>query len=177
MTNKIFIDTEFIEAGPSHPIRLISIGMVDEQGNEYYAIDANCDYSKVSPWVIENVLPHLDMSYAKDRNTIRREIYDFVNMTLGYKDDDVKAYSKRPEFWSYYADYDWVIFAQIFGTMVKIPSNFPHFCMDIKQYAEFLGNPTLPESKEVLHNALSDARWHKQMYDYLVKYEKEMIGT
>lgn len=164
LNNKFFFDTEFVEAGPGHPVRLISIGIVHEDGNEYYAIDANCNYSKASKFVIEEVLPHLDMKYAKDRNTIKEEIYSFVirNAKPGIK----------PEFWSYYADYDWVVFAQIFGTMVNIPHNFPRFCMDIKQYAMRLGNPQLPESDGALHNALEDAKYHKKMYDFLVEYEK-----
>ena len=33
---KYFIDTEFIESGPLNPIQLISIGVVAEDGREFY---------------------------------------------------------------------------------------------------------------------------------------------
>ncbi len=39
----------------------------------------------------------------------------------------------RPEFWAYYADYDWVVLCQLFGTMMDLPAHWPMFCMDIKQ--------------------------------------------
>ncbi len=165
MKPKIFIDTEFIEAGPNHPVRLISIGLVKENGDEYYAIDANCDYSKASPWVIENVIPHLDMKYVKTRNQIKGDIIEFIN--------DPKKYEDRPEIWGWYGSYDMLILCQIFGKAINTSSHFSMGLMDIKQYAMRLGNPELPKSDGALHNALEDAKWHKKMYDFLVEYEKK----
>ena len=31
----------------------------------------------------------------------------------------------KPEFWGYYSDYDWVVTAQMFGTMMDIPKGWP----------------------------------------------------
>jgi hypothetical protein len=39
--------------------------------------------------------------------------------------------------------------------------------MDIKQEIMRLGNPRVPEQAEGLHNALSDAQWNKETYEYL----------
>jgi hypothetical protein len=36
---KFFFDTEFSERGRSYPIKLISIGMVSEHGQTFYAPD------------------------------------------------------------------------------------------------------------------------------------------
>ncbi len=41
---KYFLDTEFIEDGKT--IDLISIGIVDKNGNCIYLINGNCDFSK-----------------------------------------------------------------------------------------------------------------------------------
>ena len=88
---KIFFDTEFIEDGKT--IDLISIGLVREDGATYYAEAAECDRSRAHEWVVENVFPHL-RGLVKPRAQIADEIVDFVG--------------EKPEFWAYYADYDWV---------------------------------------------------------------------
>jgi 3' exoribonuclease, RNase T-like len=54
---KYFLDTEFIEDGAT--IDLISIGIVCEDGREYYAINYDCDRTKANDWVKENVLKFL----------------------------------------------------------------------------------------------------------------------
>ncbi|MGL5060915.1 MAG: hypothetical protein ACRC62_13145 [Microcoleus sp.] len=54
---KYWFDTEFIEDGRT--IDLISIGIVAEDDREYYAINYDCDFSKASDWVRENVLSKL----------------------------------------------------------------------------------------------------------------------
>ena len=56
---RYFIDTEFIEDGKT--IDLISIGIVAEDGREYYAQSVEFDHRKASEWVKENVLLHLQM--------------------------------------------------------------------------------------------------------------------
>ena len=67
---KYWIDTEFI-AKP-FTIDLVSIGLVAEDGREFYAESSEVDWSKASPCMLENVRPHLEgkgmsleeMSYA-----------------------------------------------------------------------------------------------------------------
>lgn len=55
---KFFYDTEFIEDGKT--IDLISIGIVAEDGREYYAQNVECDFKKGSDWVWRNVYPSLE---------------------------------------------------------------------------------------------------------------------
>ena len=54
---KYWIDTEFIE----HPftIDLISIGIVAEDGREFYAESSEVDWSKASSWTLQTVKPQL----------------------------------------------------------------------------------------------------------------------
>jgi len=73
----------------------------------------------------------------------------------------------KPEFWGWYADYDWVIFAQMFGTMMDLPKGFPMYCNDLKQYCNSLGNPDLPSKPKDEHSALADARWNMKAYQFL----------
>jgi hypothetical protein len=76
----------------------------------------------------------------------------------------------KPEFWSYFADYDWVIFCQLFGTMVDLPKGFPYYCNDLKQLMKFVGiDASLDEltQQKSNHNALDDAKQNKLGYDIL----------
>lgn len=151
---KYFLDTEFYEDGKT--IDLISIGIVCEDGREYYAVSCDAQLHRVNRWVRDNVLTQLPL-YSdpawKDRVTIAQEIRMFV--------------SDQPEFWAYYADYDWVVLCQLFGTMMQLPDGFPMFCMDLKQLSVEVGSPTHPKQKSGEHNALKDARWNRDLYAFL----------
>lgn len=208
---KYFLDCEFIEDGKT--IDLISIGLIKENGEEYYAINSDCDLSKASDWVKENVIyklppkncmptevsPRLfsESKAWKTKEDIRFEValfcgcsfdqtflirksllglWDKFLLKLDLKKPEynfyLKEYQEKPEFWAYYADYDWVVFCQLFGTMMDLPKGFPFYCKDIKQLCDNLGNPKLPEQGKGEHNALEDARWNKKAYEYLIDVEK-----
>ena len=53
---KYWIDTEFIER--PYTIDLISIGLVAEDGREFYAESSEVDWSRASQWTLENVPPN-----------------------------------------------------------------------------------------------------------------------
>jgi len=74
-------------------------------------------------------------------------------------------------FWGYYSDYDWVVLCQLYGTMMKLPSIFPKYCMDLKMLMHLLGvgkidGQAVKQANE--HNALADALWIRDAYNYLV---------
>lgn len=147
---RYFLDTEFFEDGPTKPVRLISIGIAAEDGRVYYA-EVEQDLSDVSAWLKANVVPHLT-GPRKTREEIAADVLRFVD--------------EEPEFWGYFADYDWVVFCQLFGSMVGLPRHFPQFCHDLKQWADGLGVPRgrYPKHAGTAHNALADAVWHRQIW-------------
>ena len=152
---KYFLDTEFIEDGRT--IDLISIGVVCEDGRELYLESSEVDWSKANDWVLAYVKPHLwgvDLDVVAPRDEIAERLRLFVAQG-------------RPEFWGYYADYDWVVVAQLYGTMMDLPSGWPMFCMDLKQYCVSLGDPRLPEQTSTEHHALADARWVRDSHLWL----------
>lgn len=153
---KYFIDTEFSEDGRT--IDLISIGIVSEDGREYYAESIESDLLGANDWVKENVIPKLGpVSKWKYRDQIAQEILAFTQ------------YPETPEFWGYYADYDWVALCQLYGPMVELPEKWPKFCNDLKQLCDSLGNPRLPAADDE-HHALTDARWNREAWIYLNNY-------
>lgn len=166
---RYYLDTEFIEDGET--INLISIGLVCEDGRELYLLNWECDFTKASLWVQNNVLAQLP---EKNRRNLASSVNHMFGKYTSKKRISIEVFNfcnpeiyGKPEFWAYYADYDWVVFCQLFGTMMDLPKGFPMYCRDIKQLCDQLGNPRLPEQKEGNHNALSDAKHNKVMWEFL----------
>lgn len=149
---RVFFDTEFIEDGRT--IDLISIGLVREDGDELYLISSEFDESKASDWVRENVLVHL----AKQIDIPRHPRSHIKELITNFLWDD-----PSPEFWAYYAAYDWVAFCQLFGRMIDLPAGWPKYCRDLKQLADSRG-VTLPPPVGTEHHALADARWVRDSF-------------
>lgn len=156
---KFFLDTEFIERGREHPMELISIGVVAEDGSEFYEVLCDWEPDHASEWVKENVLPHLGTRHRTSPATVAQELRLFCG--------------DSPELWGYFCDYDWVVLCQLFGTMMDLPPTWPMFCLDVKQLAVSLGNPRLPKQESGAHNALADARHIKRMHEFLMGLKGE----
>jgi hypothetical protein len=154
---RFWFDTEFIEDGRT--IVPLSLGIVAEDGREFYVEFRSAERSHANEWVQENVIPHLAPSLD---GLWRDEIAPAVLAFVG---------DERPEWWAYYADYDWVLLCQLYGRMVDLPKGWPMFCMDVKQLAVHLGNPRLPEHDVERHgpehHALADARWTRDAHLWL----------
>jgi DNA polymerase III epsilon subunit-like protein len=113
-------------------------------------------------------MPHLfkgDRIHLCPRKIIAEEILAFVGTDT------------NPEFWAYFADYDWVVLCQLFGTMIQLPGHFPMWCRDVKQLMSDLGikREQLPQQTGTEHNALEDARWTRECLDYLLKEKEKYI--
>lgn len=176
---KYFLDTEFLEGpqkkwfGWSKPtIDLISVGIVAEDGREYYAVskDFNLKAAWKNEWIRDNVLlpifkemrnqtlyepvyfdeytgsyygpPEVDKFtisnlfelihyYGKPNNTIAEEIIKFVD----------RGKDKTNDFYTYYGDYDWVVFCWLFGRMIDLPKGFPMYSRDLKQMLDDAAEP------------------------------------
>jgi hypothetical protein len=157
-----FIDTEFIELGPNKPIHFLSLGVVREDGAEFYVENADAPFDLANDWVKENVFPYLNINkYGVPFGKIKWDLLNFM------RDDS------RPRFWANCGAYDWVVLCQLFGDMNYLPSTFPFFCNDIKQLQTHLLCSNLPKQGSTKHNALNDA-WHtKQCWEHLKKYGEE----
>lgn len=171
---KFFYDTEFYENGYDNPIQLISIGIVAEDGRELYLENADFDPVMVPEghFLVDNVFPWL--YNAPDVVLHHRQIGDLVREFL--VEDSPK---EDHELWGYYADYDHVILAQLFGTMVDMPNELPWYTLDLKQVlhmnwdyiSAYLDVNPVPVQDGVEHHALADARWNKKVYDWLEDME------
>ncbi|MDY6050680.1 MAG: polyadenylate-specific 3'-exoribonuclease AS [Corynebacterium sp.] len=151
---RYFYDTEFIEDGAT--ITLISIGIVAEDGREYYAVSTDFDPGQAGPWVTTHVLPKLPNPGShewKSQRQICREVHDFVH-----------ADGHVPQLWAWAGDYDHVVLAQLFGAMTDYPSDMPRFTYELRQYWEMAGRPSLPPIPTGNHDALVDARHNRAKF-------------
>jgi hypothetical protein len=161
---KYFLDTEFHEfkkkpfiGKPIDTIELISIGIVSEDGREYYAISKDFDLKDAwnNEWLRNNVLKNLFNNekfkhytepysfiqlkklinhFGKTNKQIAEEAKEFCKPQIA-EGDSINGVTKwyNPEFYGYYSDYDWVVFCWLFGRMIDLPKGFPMYCIDLKQ--------------------------------------------
>jgi 3' exoribonuclease, RNase T-like len=151
MPYRYFYDCEFIEDG--RLIDLVSIGVVDEYGREFYAVSTEFDDRPAVPWVRRNVLDRLpspaDPAW-RSRERIRDDLYAFLTEPL--------TPNSVMELWAWYAAYDHVALAQLWGTMPALPREIPRFTKDLRQLWDDRGRPPLPAADAPRHDALVDAR-------------------
>lgn len=146
-------DCEFIEDG--RRIDLISIGVVCDDGREFYAISTEFDEREAGEFVRKHVLDKLPSPSDKawmSRAAITQRLEEFFNAGEG-----------PVELWAWMAAYDHVALCGLWGAMPALPHNIPRFTRDIRQEWERVGKPTQPPRPENLHHALEDARWARDI--------------
>jgi len=143
---------------------LISIGMVAENGQEFYAELNDYDKSQVDDWLSDNVISNL---YQGNSSMSTEQTAHCVEQWLNQFDS--------VEIWSDCLAYDWVLFNNLFGHAFNIPDNIYYIPFDICTLFKIKGiDPDinrecfagLPGTK---HNALHDAKVIKLCYDKLME--------
>ncbi|MGQ9348927.1 3'-5' exoribonuclease domain-containing protein [Mycolicibacterium gilvum] len=179
-------DTEFLEDGET--INLISIGIVCDDGREYYAVNSDADWDRIEndDWLMTNVVPHLPMRPGKppykfeglawiwglDRSSvlikpkwlIANEVREFILESVKFGDN--------PRLWAYYGAYDHVALAQLFGKMIHLPDGIPMFTHELKQLMEEMPRTWVPPVHEDEHDALADARWNMKVLKAIQKAQR-----
>ncbi|PZS20670.1 MAG: hypothetical protein DLM57_00755 [Pseudonocardiales bacterium] len=145
---RFFYDCEFIEDGTT--IELVSIGVVDERGREFYAVSTEFDPARAIDWVRRHVLEKLPGPA------------DPVWCSLERIREDLLAFLVEPdepiELWAWMSAYDHVALAQLWGDMRALPRVIPRFTHELRQRWEDAGSPPLPAAPADQHDALADAR-------------------
>ncbi len=145
---RYFYDCEFIENGRT--IDLVSIGVVAEDGREFYAVSTEFDPARAGVWVRKHVLDKLpspgDPAW-RSRSAIRKDLFAFLT-----------APRLPVELWAWYAAYDHVALGQLWGDMPALPREMPRLTREIRQHWEIAGCPPVPDPGPDRHDALADAR-------------------
>lgn len=158
-----FFDTEFFEDGKI--IELISIGIVRHDGPELllYNRDADIERASREPWLRDNVVPKLpprtDARWLSYKDLATR-VRDFL----------VPLNPQEPtDMWAYVGASDWVAFYQLFGRLIDLPEGLPKWFHELKQLMKSAGlkKADLPPVPQGAHDALVDARWNRDVYDFI----------
>lgn len=134
------------------PLELISLGVVSEDGREFYR--QNQAWSRRStPWLNVNVVEQLDDKSWALPSDIARDLKRFCKCRA----------NDRVEFWGWYAAYDWVFVCRLFGGLMHLPAGWRMICRDVKMLADLVGEQKLPPELDS-HHALVDARWIREAW-------------
>lgn len=135
------------------------------------------------------ILDLLKFIYKEESSYPESTDSEFLRISLKY------GWGKKIQLYSYYSDYDHVLLSSLFGTMIDQPADFPMYTIDLKQILDErvnnLGNndffthfhesipiafwkklelvkenPNYPQ-EENAHNALGDAIFNKNLYNFL----------
>lgn len=168
---RYFIDSEFLEDGAT--IMPISLALVAENNDDLY-LEFDFDEQRVrdfsDPFVRDNVLPHL--RWPVERRLSLEQARDAVEGWIIARERPMakpRRAAGKPEFWGYYAAYDWVLLCRLWGRMIDLPPWMPMHCLDVQQEWVRRGcDPALkPKQPSNAHDALVDAKWTKAFYALL----------
>lgn len=200
---RIYYDWEFIDNGDS--ITPISIGMIKEDGEKYYAInnlghlgmnDKIWTYNEVDflmydecEWVYDNVFSKLPV--IKKSIPYGPDSCKFVAMGFcwDYNDpdrknvksistirDEVKEFlGESPELWAYYGAYDHVTLAQLWGPMSDLPKGIPYLTLDLQQEIIRVKKFVDPKVNFNLPNIPESNKHHALVDAMLVKTQHEWL--
>jgi len=181
MPTKIFFDTEF--TGLHQDTTLISIGMVSEDGQEFYAELDDFDLEQVDDWIKENVTNHL---WIQNPDTVVPPDVEYLVGEEWFIINEVHTWLSQfdsIEMWSDCLAYDWVLFCQLFGGAMYLPKHIYYIPFDISTLFKARGiDPDISREEFALadesgalpdpstwqkHNALWDAIIIKKCWEKL----------
>ena len=151
---RYFLDTEF-DPIPGEAPKLISLGIVREDGEEFYAENLDYDATQATPWVAEHVVPHLG-GQAYSEKKLLTEFFKFFES------------DPTPKFYCWVGTYDWFILWDLMSKYKKWSPTLGRDFREIKQLYEMFTpdmNIDCLSGGGAVHNALNDARWNMAVFD------------
>src|SRR5699024_1673000 len=118
-------------------IELVSLGVVADDGREFYAVSTDADHSAAGPWVRRHVLPKLPNPSSNawmSRARIRDELYSFLTAPA----------SGPVELWAWIGASDHVAVCELCGDITARPAAMPRATGDVRHLGAPAGKPELP---------------------------------
>lgn len=187
---KIFFDTEF--TGLRQNTTLISIGLIAETGESFYAELTDYDYKQCDKWIKENVLSKLILEdLIKNRLSVLQSSTGPYTSVRGTK-EVVSAFLaqwleqfEEVQMWSDCLAYDWVLFNDLAADFTSgypvLPKGVSYIPMDICTLFQLKGidpdtnresyayeDKYFTDYGQNPHNAMWDAQVIKSCYEKLI---------
>lgn len=159
---RVYFDTEF--TGLSKSTTLISIGLVAENGEKFYAEFSDYNKDMVDYWLEENVIKNL-MYTDKVNEFNTPEWYHYGDtFFISKKLEKWLLQFDEVEMWTDCGAYDWVLFCDIFGHAFNVPSNVYYIWFDICTLMKIKGVDPDISREEFINNSV-EGRKHNALYD------------
>lgn len=173
----VYLDCEFLPADPTTE-GLVSIGLTDHEGVDYYAVNADMDVAALLavPWMVGNVWPYLPRIVFG---------YDEPGRVLNHDDPAVQSVKDiRAGIARYFADTDATetrLYAYYGGQDIcrlhslwdndwaVMPDQIPRWFTELETLVVETGRPPLPVQDGGEHHALADARYNRAMHQFLLE--------
>jgi len=128
---RVYFDTEF--TGLVQDAKLISIGMISEDGRTFYAESTDYQEWELGQWQRENVAPGLRFDRKQSCPVVDLDHHAMCGSLAQISCAMVKWLSQfdQVEIWSDCLAYDWVLFCNLFGGAMDIPANVYYIPFDI----------------------------------------------
>lgn len=185
MKPRIWYDAEFVRC--THGPRLISLGMVREDGAKLYAINANMPLGPISrnPWLMANVVPHLPLRTG-GRGAWDRGHPDFEEHVLTEQQiaqqvaSFIDGLGETVQLWSWCAGQDHHVLTSLWRwDWDAYPLCMPTYTADLQQELDRLGLPGSkvppPRNLSKVHHALFDAEHHRDISLFLDEFEADAL--
>lgn len=177
---RLFFDLEF--TGLHQRTTLISIGIVAESGEKFYAELDDFDLDQVNNWLEDHILRHL---WIRDPGKMPpRGVTYFIGNAREVR-SDLAAWLAQfgpVEVWGDCLAYDWVLFCELFGGARNLPANVFYIPFDLAtKFKEYGIDPDVDrtlfagmQAKGPKHNALFDACVIQACHDRLSLFAPEV---
>ncbi|PZG93493.1 hypothetical protein C1I97_28620 [Streptomyces sp. NTH33] len=170
---RVYLHCEFLPADPT--VRgLVSIGLTDDAGCDYYAVNNGMDVSAVLnvPWMADNVWPNLPRCTVDGYPCLLDRTHPDVKLLDEMRDDVAKYFadgSPETHLYAYYGgQHIWRLHSLWDHDWAAMPPSVPRWCHELRSLVVQAGDPPLPERADGQHHALTDAGYNRTLHEYLL---------
>ncbi|MFE7547041.1 hypothetical protein [Streptomyces gardneri] len=179
---RVYLDTEFLPADPTNR-GLVSIGLTDDRGRSYYAVNRDMDAAAVLaiPWMVNNVVRFLPSHRERDGEGWVADLdWGHSDMkSLGTIRDDVTRYfadtdASETRLYAYYGGQDIGRLHMLWdNNWAVMPGYIPQWFTELQALIVDAGNPQVPEQPSGAHHALADAEHNQRIHEHLLALARE----
>ena len=180
-TTYLYLDTEFTSL--HQHAHLLSIALVSDTGDSFYAEFTDYPKDAITPWIAENVLANFCLS-AKNQPKLKGKHWRLKNSRTNIISALEKFLNQFDtiKIWADHVAYDWVLFCELFGGALKLPNNIHYMPLDLPTALFIKGlNPDLDRAifvgEEIIKKFPKIAKQkHNALYDtYILKASVEKL--
>jgi hypothetical protein len=184
-TRFVYLDCEFLPADPTTQ-GLVSIGLTDNQGVDYYAVNADMDVEALLavPWMVDNVWPYLPrivFGYDEPGNVLNTDdpaVQSIADIRAGVARYFADTDATETRLFAWYGGQDICRLHSLWDNDWSVmPDQIPRWFTELEALiadSSHSDRPELPAQDGGEHHALADARYNRQLHRAVLDHRLEM---